>query len=519
MASFQSPDWDTWLATPPTPPTKPFTENVGVFAFSPSPRPTVHDQCEDDESDLEEVDPDSESYDESDVEAEGQEGGKTMPVKSNPDEAITVAGVGEPPRSPTRPQSLDMLAEIRKMIKEELGQFGSPSGSGAKDIGQTQQPSNMHAGSVTSPPASSSFNRGACISQQMARPPDPPALSPKTQASIQWNNTVPPLQSSTNPSSPIEISAVDLKWGVLFDQQGLPTKRWDQVIKGLGRYLMDEFMPQKTAVITPEKMAAFYSHHKLDAEMFPFPDIFRNGSGGPHTKIADLYHHLGCEYYLVPVEARFRPTIPGLTLLGWTQWMTLAVRAHPDDEARRLARIVETLPINADSLLDGKPERLPKQISRRLLPEKPDWRSRELFDEALKLAIGAAQPPHPIPSKTPSVASDSDRRPSVSRASSPRSRYRPPDRSSTGIPSPSSSQIGQSADDDRRRSERDRERERESGPSYYRDGQARRDPPHLTTRPPPPSSRRRNTAGPLTPPTRFDGSREGLHGAHGAVAV
>jgi hypothetical protein len=33
---------------------------------------------------------------------------------------------------------------------------------------------------------------------------------------------------------------------------------------------MDEFMPQRTLVITPGKMAAFYSHHKLELEAFPF---------------------------------------------------------------------------------------------------------------------------------------------------------------------------------------------------------------------------------------------------------
>ena len=33
---------------------------------------------------------------------------------------------------------------------------------------------------------------------------------------------------------------------------------------------MDEFMPQKTVVVTPDKMTAFYSHHRLEPELFPF---------------------------------------------------------------------------------------------------------------------------------------------------------------------------------------------------------------------------------------------------------
>ena len=37
---------------------------------------------------------------------------------------------------------------------------------------------------------------------------------------------------------------------------------------------MNEFMPQNALVITPEKLAAFYSHHKLELEAFPFTGLF-----------------------------------------------------------------------------------------------------------------------------------------------------------------------------------------------------------------------------------------------------
>jgi hypothetical protein len=46
---------------------------------------------------------------------------------------------------------------------------------------------------------------------------------------------------------------------------------------------------------------------------------------------------------------------------------------------------VSALPIDADGvLIDGKPERLPKQISRRLLPGKEDRRSKRLLDKAIR---------------------------------------------------------------------------------------------------------------------------------------
>ena len=63
------------------------------------------------------------------------------------------------------------------------------------------------------------------------------------------------------------------------------------------------------------------------------------------------------------------PTIPALTPLGFNRWMTLFVLAYPDEESERLQKIVETMPIDADGvLIERKPERLPKQLSRYLLP-------------------------------------------------------------------------------------------------------------------------------------------------------
>jgi hypothetical protein len=98
----------------------------------------------------------------------------------------------------------------------------------------------------------------------------------------------------------------------------------------------------------------------------------------------DVYQDLGCEYYLIPKDAHSRPSIPSLTPAGFAKWMTSSILAYPDAEAKRLNHIVSELPINADGPWDGITERLPKQISRHLFPEKPDRRVRRLFDDALR---------------------------------------------------------------------------------------------------------------------------------------
>ncbi|KAL2021544.1 hypothetical protein VTK56DRAFT_7043 [Thermocarpiscus australiensis] len=497
MAPVQAPSWAGWRATVPQLPTVPLPDNRGPYSFPPPPRPTLLDEDADVNTDPDETCLEDKSDDGSETETEGDETtGQTTPGAGKPQDVRTAPanefprvrpGFDGPPKSPTKPSSPDVLAEIRKMIQEELGQMRSTTAH-VQDVRQGQRAAESY-----SAPNSPTSRSGP---QQT-----------ETQAGVQWNRAIPPPQARTVPGSPRELSAIDLKWGVLFDPNGLPTKRWKQVLNGIGTYLMDEFMPQKTLVVTPEKMAAFYSHHRLETELFPFLEIFRNRHLGVHARVADMYQQLGCEYYLVPGEAKYRPTVPGLTLPGWTQWMTLAVRAYPNEEAQRLAKVFAALPINADSLLDGKPERLPKQISRRLLPDKPDREARALFDDVLKATVEAIRLPPVVPGgKAVSfpvsnhVASDSDRRrPPAPRALSPRSRYRPPERSPTAssIPSPP-----HSVDGDRRRSERDRDRDRNRDrdrdrdrersqrdiPGYPRtyesNGSARRDPP--APAPPPP---------------------------------
>ncbi|KAK4228019.1 hypothetical protein QBC38DRAFT_171414 [Podospora fimiseda] len=329
--------------------------------------------------------------------------------------------------------------EIRKIIKEELDQIHTASGTKqspapAPDI-RLQPPS---GGSTRAPsprvqPRPRSYTNETSASTQ-------PDLSPRSNTipGVQWSNSVPPVSSpagtgwSSSPTSftgrsPFEISAVDAKWGQLFDEKGVETKRLSQILTGIGQYILEEFLPQKTTVINPEKLASFYAHHKVDSEPHPFTDIFRNRSLSQqfYSKLQDLFESLSCEYYLIPSSSSGspKPIVPSLTPQGWQRWMTLSIRSYPDVEARRFSSVFSTLPINAVSLLDGKLERLPKQISRHLFPEKPDISLQSLFNKALDAMRRSS-------SET-----------TTTRAISPRSRYRPASNSS-GVPSPPSSLTG-----------------------------------------------------------------------------
>lgn len=132
---------------------------------------------------------------------------------------------------------LPQLILYQTLISSTVGQIQSATGPGVKGLGPAQpvDPSrpNLPTGQPHSPPLPQA-NRGFSLQPI----PNAPELSPRSQPGVQWSSTVRPRPPGTPPSSPTQVSAIDLKWGVLFDQNGAPTKRWEQVLGGIGSYLV-----------------------------------------------------------------------------------------------------------------------------------------------------------------------------------------------------------------------------------------------------------------------------------------
>ncbi|CZS88046.1 hypothetical protein WAI453_000442 [Rhynchosporium graminicola] len=182
--------------------------------------------------------------------------------------------------------------------------------------------------------------------------------------------------------STMELSTIDQKWGRLFESDGKPTQRLGQFLRGLANHIIECFPVKNSIVVTPSKMAAYYAAHTLEKEPHPLLTIFRAQS---NEHISRLYQDIGCEHHLVQEDSHSSPTIPALTPVGFAHWMTINILAYPEEESKRLAKVVVSMPIDADGdLVDGKPERLPKQISRHLLPNKEDRSSRKLLDSAIE---------------------------------------------------------------------------------------------------------------------------------------
>ncbi|KLU89667.1 hypothetical protein MAPG_08638, partial [Magnaporthiopsis poae ATCC 64411] len=178
-----------------------------------------------------------------------------------------------------------------------------------------------------------------------------------------FSGTAPSPRSPTLPPPTTQSSVSDEKWGRLFDQNGQPTARAEEVFKSVADHIIAELAPRKSIVVTPEKLAEFYAQHGLPNELFPFANMFRPRAPeySFFERVSDLYDE---------------PT-----------------------RTRRLAGIVLQVPLSVANTADGKLERMPRLISRGLLPQQPDIKARKILDEALKDFIEDSET---IPAPSPS---------------------------------------------------------------------------------------------------------------------
>lgn len=78
-----------------------------------------------------------------------------------------------------------------------------------------------------------------------------------------------------------------MRWGTLFDSQGIPTQRLGEFLRGLANHIVsfgqalpvkfwltaslkvEDFNPKKSIVVTPVKMATYYANYPLEKEPHP----------------------------------------------------------------------------------------------------------------------------------------------------------------------------------------------------------------------------------------------------------
>ncbi|KAI9848133.1 MAG: hypothetical protein M1838_000629 [Thelocarpon superellum] len=181
-----------------------------------------------------------------------------------------------------------------------------------------------------------------------------------------------------------EETPLDRTWGQLFAEDGTSTPRLRQFLRGLANHLIEDFEPKNSIVVTPVKMAKYYDVCKLRSEFWPWRLLFMEMSS---SKLSRIYQELECQHHFIQERNDCKPSIPGLTAAGFARWMTLLIRARPNDEVERLQKAILQMPI---SNADDQKERFPKEVSRHLFPKIPDRRMREKIERAFPMREGSS---------------------------------------------------------------------------------------------------------------------------------
>ncbi|KAK5175179.1 uncharacterized protein LTR77_000316 [Saxophila tyrrhenica] len=197
--------------------------------------------------------------------------------------------------------------------------------------------------------------------------------------------------------SDIEETPLEKFWQPLFEN-GNPTMRLGQFLRGLAMHIIEDYEPKGSIVITPAKMLQFLSETKIEDEQYPWDAIF--GGKLLPLSISKMFQKLLCQHHYVQERIDSTPSIPALTPLGFETFMTCLIQAHPDIEYERFAKAVRDMPI---SNADNKTERFPKELSRRLFPPTTNIQAQQRLISSLTheprllstLNVASAMPPPP----------------------------------------------------------------------------------------------------------------------------
>ncbi|KAL7785824.1 hypothetical protein V8C37DRAFT_312792 [Trichoderma ceciliae] len=242
-------------------------------------------------------------------------------------------------------------------------------------------------------------------------PPEPePEAQPEPEPELYRTHSLPSHLRAPIPERQAP-PYVHPKWKPLFNERDEPTPALGRFLRGLANYIIAEYAPTDSLVITPDKLFKFYTRYKLDNEFFPFQRVFDTRYQKSLRGLSFLFSDLRCQHHLVQESITSKPIIPSLTPAGFEDWMTLLIRAFPDREAKRLDLILADIPLLADDKNNRSPvgpclgERLPRKLPRDLFPERGHARAFDLlassFSEWNSITTVVVPPPGPPPGAPP----------------------------------------------------------------------------------------------------------------------
>ncbi|KAK3683651.1 hypothetical protein B0T22DRAFT_538694 [Podospora appendiculata] len=200
-------------------------------------------------------------------------------------------------------------------------------------------------------------------------------------------------------NAPDGAKSADKDWGVLFDDDGAPRERVEEVLMGLGDYILDisnearvygadhdHLQSRKVdldgmGLVTPAKMSWLLTKTRVHAEDDSLIGVFSRKYGTHKERsdrLEDLFESLNCQFELGPEEAGSSDKVPCLLARGFATFMITLIRANPDREAKRFAKMARM------------PFKIPKAAGRgRGDTESPNVFSRHLFPSVRDVTTSA----------------------------------------------------------------------------------------------------------------------------------
>ncbi|KAJ5387595.1 hypothetical protein N7509_010136 [Penicillium cosmopolitanum] len=266
----------------------------------------------------------------------------------------------------------------------------------------------------------------------------PESFSRRRESMSSQGSQAPRPKGPERDTTVMEMTTLERIWGKLFED-GKPTKRLGQFLRGIAMHLIEDYPPGNTLVIVPDKLQKFYADTNVSLDKYPWKDIFDDRT----SSISRLFRDVEVEHHLVQsADLKERPDIPGLTPKGFEKWATMMIQAHPDREYERLQKAVLNMPISNP---DDKKERFPKEIPRRLFPDTADIQLREETEEYIMKHCGVDLPRITEEERELSRPSTAKRSPEPAISSSGRARSyergRPPHTSASASAASSSAVI------------------------------------------------------------------------------
>ncbi len=302
---------------------------------------------------------------------------RTKPINEAINSAVNTthaADSGIPPELLERLTSQITANIIKELKTSNLQPTSSNASHVADNSSSTAGSPPMGRASVYTPPSpyrhAEEFPQPSPRKSDRATPPPERRPSPMSQ-----NDHADDSDSregrSVRPKAPQRISTtgdmtvLEKIWGKLFTEDNEATARLGQFLRGVAVHLIEAYEPTYSLVITPPKMQQFYQDTKVTNEIYPWQVVFDDRT----SSISRMLRDIEAQHHLVQENLSGRPDIPGLTPQGFETWATLLIKAHPEQEFERLAKVAMDMPI--DNPEDRK-ERFPKELTRRLFPKQAD---------------------------------------------------------------------------------------------------------------------------------------------------